>query len=70
MPNIELRKCPFCGWKAELKHTRYINGQCSYVQCKKCGCCTKEFSASVEYCADDSAKSAWNRRNNDAAEKP
>lgn len=34
----------------------------SLVQCSKCGAKSKEIYKAVDYCADEKAAEAWNRR--------
>lgn len=70
MPNIELKPCPFCGGEAKLKHKGYIGGAYAYIICNECECSTPEIGSAVEYCADDKVSGMWNRRNDNAAEKP
>ena len=70
MPNIELRECPFCGGGGKIMHNNYGSSTYSYVKCEKCKCATDEIKSAPEYCSDEKAAEAWNRRNDDAAEKP
>ena len=72
MPNIELKKCPFCGGKAELQQEDFDprwmptrndpdSGGCPpyYVKCDDCGVTT-------EYRYDyPDAVELWNRRADD-----
>lgn len=51
----ELRKCPFCGGKAVIRHG-IISGDNIYVECVECGAGTKIFYVESE------AIAAWNRR--------
>ena len=61
----ELLPCPFCGGEAELIHgTAYAEDYSSQVQCSKCGAKIKEIHRAVDYCADEKAAEAWNRRVN------
>ena len=79
MPNIELRKCPFCGSRtspdivsmAELDgvednewYDTHFTVVCSLYN-DGCGASVKCNNASKEEAAE-----SWNRRCNDAAEKP
>lgn len=51
----ELKKCPFCGGKAELyKSFDYVNKY--KVECAKCEMCSPNYNKSEE------AIKAWNRR--------
>ena len=58
----ELKPCPFCGGKAELKHRLIFGIEHSMIQCQSCGCGSAEVQANVGFCADDRAAEAWNRR--------
>lgn len=61
----ELKPCPFCGGKAELKKREYgDNTGFAYVLCKDCGNKTQEFDKSLDLCAVDEAIKSWNRRAN------
>ena len=63
--DIKLKPCPFCGGEAELIHgTAYAEDYSSQVQCSKCGAKIKEIHRAVDYCADEKAAEAWNRRVN------
>ena len=57
----ELKPCPFCGGKAELRHFAGINVT-SYVRCMDCKAQTFEFRISTEQSSDEEAIEAWNRR--------
>ena len=62
MPN-ELKPCPFCGGKAKLYSQKVAGGyDYSYVFCESCKIGTKKYEVSPEYCANDKATEAWNRR--------
>ena len=54
----EIKKCPFCGSKADVKLYGYRSiGVCSYcVQCVRC------YAQSDTYEHRDDAVIAWNRR--------
>ena len=58
MSEIELKPCPFCGGKAELK----MNDQKVWAQCVECGARTQVVWIAAEYCANDKVAEAWNRR--------
>ena len=64
MPMGELKQCPFCGGKAELKtYDRKV-----YVQCSECQVAIKCVWISADYCANDKAAEAWNMRAGDLNE--
>ncbi len=48
-----LKKCPFCGGRAEL---RGYTATLQFVQCKECLTCSHAFQS------DSEAIDAWNRR--------
>ena len=60
----ELKKCPFCGGKAELITNRsdLTSNAWSKVRCKSCYAETKKYYIAHEYSSDDLAVDAWNRR--------
>lgn len=58
----ELKPCPFCGGKAELKHRLIFGSAYSMIQCLSCGCQSAEIQANVGYCADERAAEVWNKR--------
>lgn len=58
----ELKKCPFCGGKATLNAGSDRNY--SLVKCRDCGAESGMVKVSAEYCADERAIEAWNRRAN------
>lgn len=60
MTENKLKLCPFCGGKAVLNNER--NRTCSYVKCTQCGAESGLVHISAEYCADERATEAWNRR--------
>ena len=61
MPEIKLKPCPFCGGIGKLE-TAGINNNYSFVKCKECGAGSRAFRISNEYCSDEKAAEAWNRR--------
>ena len=61
MPEIKLKPCPFCGGEGKLI-TSGFNDCYSLVKCKQCGAESKPFKISKEYCSDEKAAEAWNRR--------
>lgn len=58
----ELKPCPFCGGKAELKKETVWTRTEVYVKCTECWAMTKSVMADAEYCANDKAAEMWNRR--------
>ena len=50
----ELKRCPFCGGKAEL---RAYTGTLQFVQCVGC------LSSTTAFPTDEEAIEAWNKRN-------
>ncbi len=69
MREIKLKRCPFCGGVARMKHGfpgQQIKGmRQSVVQCKNCGCRTVTYrQAAYERWSDvdEQAAKAWNKR--------
>ena len=62
--DAELKPCPFCGKKAELRTTDRDSeyGECAFVACTNCGANGRMVHISYKYCATDKAIEAWNRR--------
>lgn len=58
MNEIKLKPCPFCGGSGTL----VINCIYSFVKCIQCGAEGSTVKVSAEYCADEKAAEAWNRR--------
>lgn len=61
----ELKKCPFCGGKAELScgNKSSCNSVIiSFVRCKDCGAVGQKFEINRKYSSDEKAIEAWNRR--------
>lgn len=56
----KLRECPFCGGEAMLNAGNDRNY--SLVKCRDCGAESGMVKVSAEYCADERAIYAWNRR--------
>ena len=51
----ELKPCPFCGGKAEL---RSFTATLQFVQCQEC------LSGTTAFVVSEDALTAWNKRNN------
>lgn len=60
MPEIKLKPCPFCGGMGILNNEK--NRTVSFVKCIQCGAESGIVHVSAEYCADEQAIEAWNRR--------
>lgn len=63
MPDLE--HCPFCGYKAEIKHTQQGFGTAySHVQCTNnvCAVKSKAFAVSFDKSSDEEAAKVWNKR--------
>lgn len=64
----ELKSCPMCGSKAELKESYYFESELpySYVHCTNEGCAlnhnTAHFSGSSKGKNSEKAVDAWNKR--------
>ena len=61
MSKIELKPCPFCGGEGKLIASGF-NECYSLVKCEQCGAESGMVRISKEYCADEKAAEAWNRR--------
>ena len=59
---IELRTCPFCGYRAELLTERIEGKEASYVECQRCLARGEFFFVSPKYASEERAIEAWNRR--------
>lgn len=58
--NEKLKPCPFCGGVAALNSEK--NRVASFVKCTSCGAESGLVRVSAEYCSDEKAVEAWNRR--------
>ena len=58
---IELKRCPFCGGKAEIEHG-FCGDMTSYVHCTECHASVKPVRFAGEYAADEKVAEQWNRR--------
>lgn len=60
MSNIEIKKCPFCGGKAEINFKEdYSTHRFYWVECCKCDARTSDFEDAP---GKEEAVSSWNRR--------
>lgn len=62
----KLMPCPFCGGEAVLQHGgcgdfKKADGM-AFVRCADCGSIGQKIKIAYNYCADDEAVKAWNRR--------
>lgn len=58
-----LKPCPFCGWEAKLREVNMGHGAYgAAVICTNCGCQSNAYPARLDWCANDKAVAAWNRR--------
>lgn len=55
----ELKPCPFCGGEAELIETGAFYNKAGYVQCRRCGACSR-FALGENYI--DICLELWNFR--------
>lgn len=55
-----IKNCPFCGGDGKINEEKDANY--SFVKCTKCGAETGIIKSSIEYCANDRAIAAWNKR--------
>lgn len=62
MNEVKLKPCPFCGGEAELKHEKLFFSQISYVECKGCHARISNKLVEANWCADEEAQKAWNKR--------
>lgn len=60
MSKIKLKPCPFCGGKGVLNNEK--DRIFSFVKCIGCGAESGVVRVSAEYCADERAAEAWNKR--------
>lgn len=67
---MEIKNCPFCGGEAELKHGNFLLSQISYVQCQDCFARTPNKLVGADWCADEEAIKAWNKRTGEKARDP
>ena len=59
----ELKPCPFCGGRAEVKKSTFGNNTgYAFIICKSCEASSKNFNMSLDICAVEEATKAWNRR--------
>ena len=62
----ELKPCPFCGGEAKLGTKGMGHGATgAFAYCTECGCASNVYPVRADWCANDLATSAWNRRAED-----
>ena len=62
----ELKPCPFCGGEAGLTTKNLSYGAIgAVVACKECGAKSMIYCVRADWCANDMATNAWNRRAED-----
>lgn len=61
---IELKPCPFCGGRAEVKEETNFTlwSSSSYVVCEKCGARQRGVEMAHEYSSNEKVAEAWNER--------
>lgn len=57
----ELKRCPFCGGRAELRND-YTGTGSSYIKCLNCGVESPRFPVEFTSASDDRARRYWNKR--------
>ncbi len=68
MTDIKLKRCPFCGGKAEIINESTRDESRYYVRCGAIGKCMVDVFT-VEFETEEDAALAWNLRNNKANEE-
>lgn len=59
----ELKPCPFCGGEAKLAIKSMGHGAAgAYAYCTDCSSTSYAFCVRADWCANDEAIKAWNRR--------
>ena len=61
----ELKPCPFCGGKAEIRtggNDGFHAPKLVFAQCTKCGAKTANVPISADYAANKEAADVWNQR--------
>lgn len=61
MNGVVLKRCPFCGGKADVKTFVYVNYH-SFVVCEKCGARTNEYQSVRLVKSEQEVIKAWNTR--------
>ena len=60
MSEIKLKKCPFCGGKADITyHDDYYGHRYYWIECLECDCRTSDYEG---FDGMDKAVEAWNTR--------
>jgi Lar family restriction alleviation protein len=68
---MKIKNCPFCGGKAEVRHTPCAVGPLgSYVRCKDCGAKIDPIVTKPGLCSDDEAIKRWNERADEKTRDP
>jgi len=60
----QIKSCPFCGGKAEVRNDKELNGVTDWVECIECSCQTRTYYTHIKTETDQEAEAikAWNRR--------
>lgn len=58
----ELKPCPFCGGKAEIRHTQPVCDKKTNKQCGYFAMCLTCLTTSDNYNSDEACAEHWNRR--------
>ena len=63
MRTPELKPCPFCRGKAELRYVESFRE--AYIFCGRCGARTEYYRSIAREQTEEDASFAWNRRTSD-----
>lgn len=61
-PKLKLKRCPFCGGKADLINGYELFNAYSAVKCTRCGLRSPLFYVSAKESSDTRATEYWNKR--------